>query len=159
MMGAGLECSIIGAIPSLRNRILLAGLAFSLVLIVGYGADLLLVQHPTWMFADDLIIALGAAAVVFYYEREQSRILSERLRIIRDMNSFVRNELQILYACLENPGKSRAYSTIDARRTCRYALFPRTTARHSANRLAHQSMSAAIRSGTMSNDPPDFPTT
>lgn len=101
-----------GAIPSLRNRILLAGLAFSLVLIVGYGADLLLVQHPTWMFADDLIIALGAAAVVFYYEREQSRILSERLRIIRDMNSFVRNELQILYACLENPGKTRV-STIE----------------------------------------------
>lgn len=107
-----MECSIIGAIPSLRNRILLAGLAFSLVLIVGYGADLLLVQHPTWMFADDLIIALGAAAVVFYYEREQSRILSERLRIIRDMNSFVRNELQILYACLENPGEPN--DTFDA---------------------------------------------
>lgn len=112
MMEAGLQCSIMGAIPSLRNRILLAGLAFSLVLIVGYGADLLLVQHPTWMFADDLIIALGAAAVVFYYEREQSRILSERLRVIRDMNSFVRNELQILYACLENPGKTRV-STIE----------------------------------------------
>jgi hypothetical protein len=101
-----------GAIPSVRNRILLAGLAFSLVLIVGYGADLFLVQHPTWMFADDLIIALGAAAVVFYYERERSRILAERLRVIRDMNSFVRNELQILYACLDNPEKTRV-STIE----------------------------------------------
>ena len=95
------------AIPSLRNRIFLAVLSFSLVLIVGYGADLVLVQHPTWMVADDLIIALGAAAVVFYYERERSRILAERLRVIRDMNSFVRNELQILYACLENPEKTR----------------------------------------------------
>ena len=98
--------------PSVRNRILLAGLAFSLVLIVGYGADLVLVRHPTWMFADDLVLALGAAAVVYYYERERSRILAERLRVIRDMNSFVRNELQILYACLENPEKTRV-STIE----------------------------------------------
>jgi hypothetical protein len=112
MMEAGLECSIMGAIPSLQNRILLASLAFSLVLIVGYGADLVLVQRPTWMFADDLVLALGAAVVVFYYERERSRSLSERLRVIRDMNSFVRNELQILYACLENPGKTRV-STIE----------------------------------------------
>jgi len=107
MMEEGLEYSIMSAIPSVRNRVLLAGLAFSLVLIVGYGADLVLVRHPTWMFADDLILALGAAAVVFYYEKEQSRILAERLRVIRDMNSFVRNELQILYACLENPEKMR----------------------------------------------------
>jgi hypothetical protein len=98
---------MMSAIPSVRYRIFLAGLAFSLVLIVGYGADLVLVQHPTWMFADDLILALGAAAVVFYYEKERSRLFAERLRVIKDMNSFVRNELQILYACLENPEKTR----------------------------------------------------
>jgi hypothetical protein len=112
MMGAGLGCSIMRANPSVRNRIFLAGVAFSLVLVVGYGADLVLVQHPTWMFADDLILALGAAGVVYYYERERSRILAERLRVIREMNSFVRNELQILYACLENPEKTRV-STIE----------------------------------------------
>jgi hypothetical protein len=103
---------MMSAMTSIRNRILLAGLAFSLVLIVGYGADFVLVQHPTWMFADELVLALGAAALVFYYERERSRILAERLRIIRDMNSFVRNELQILYACLENTEKTRV-STIE----------------------------------------------
>jgi len=103
---------MMSAIPSVRNRIFLAGLAFSLVLFVGYGADLVLVQHPTWMFADDLILALGAAAVVFYYEKERSRMFAERLRVIKDMNSFVRNELQILYACLENPEKTRV-STIE----------------------------------------------
>lgn len=98
---------MMSAIPSARYRILLAGLAFSAVLIVGYGADLVLVRHPGWMLADDLILAIAAAVVVFAYERERSRIFAERLRVIRDMNSFVRNELQILYACLENPEKTR----------------------------------------------------
>jgi hypothetical protein len=27
--------------------------------------------------------------------------------VIRDMNAFVRNELQVLYACLEHPEKAR----------------------------------------------------
>lgn len=55
----------------------------------------------------------GAAAVlVFRYERERSRFLSEKLRVIRDMNSFIRNELQILYTCLETQEKTRV-STIE----------------------------------------------
>ena len=87
-------------VPSARHRVILAGLTFVLVLIVGYGADVVLIQHPGWIFVDDVILAASAALVVFLYERERSRILSERLRVIRDMNSFVRNELQILYACL-----------------------------------------------------------
>jgi hypothetical protein len=62
--------------------------------------------------ADDVILALAAATVVFFYERERSRILSERLRVIRDMNSFVRNELQILYSCLGDVEKTRI-STIE----------------------------------------------
>jgi hypothetical protein len=44
---------------------------------------------------------------VFLYEKERGRILSERLRVIRDMNAFVRNELQVLYACLDHPEKAR----------------------------------------------------
>ena len=94
-------------VPSARHRVILAGLTFVLVLIVGYGADVVLTQHPGWIFIDDVILALAAALVVFLYERERSRILSERLRVIRDMNSFVRNELQILYACLD--GQEQAH--------------------------------------------------
>jgi hypothetical protein len=45
---------------------------------------------------DDLILAVLAALVVYQYEREPSRLLAEKLRVIREMNAYVRNELQIL---------------------------------------------------------------
>lgn len=93
--------------PSVRYRILLSGCAFFLVLIVGYGSDLVLTRHPAWMIADDLIVGIAAALVVFHYEKERSRFFSEKLRVIRDMNAFVRNELQILYASLERPEQTR----------------------------------------------------
>ena len=44
---------------------------------------------------------------MFRYERERSRFLAEKLRVIREMNAFVRNELQILYASQEHPDKTR----------------------------------------------------
>jgi len=94
-------------VPSFRHGFFLAGLTFLLFLIFGYLSDLILVQHANWIIADDLIMAAAAAIVVFLYERERSRLLSEKLRVIRDMNSFVRNELQILYTFLEHPEKAR----------------------------------------------------
>lgn len=93
--------------PSARQRFFLAALAFVLVLILGYSSDVLLKSHPDWMIADDLMLAIAVSVVVFLYEKERGRILSERLRVIRDMNAFVRNELQLLYACLDNPEKAR----------------------------------------------------
>lgn len=98
--------------PSFRQSFFLAGLAFLLFLAFGYFSDLVLLRHRAWLVADDVILALAAATVVFLYERERSRILSERLRVIRDMNSFVRNELQILYSCLGEGDKARV-STIE----------------------------------------------
>lgn len=95
------------SIPSLRHHFLTAAIAFSLVLVVGYGADLVLLRHPKWMLIDDLILALGAAFVVFQYEKERSRFLAEKLRVIREMNAFVRNELQILNASVEHPERNR----------------------------------------------------
>jgi hypothetical protein len=93
--------------PSVRYRLLLSGFAFFLVLIVGYGSDFVLTRHPDWIIADDLILGIAAALVVFQYEKERSRFFSEKLRVIRDMNAFVRNELQILYASLERPEQTR----------------------------------------------------
>jgi hypothetical protein len=48
-------------------------------------------------------MAFAAAVVVFLHDRERSRLPCEKLRVIRDMNSFVRNELQVLYACIDDP--------------------------------------------------------
>ena len=90
-----------------RQRFLLAVLAFSVVVVIGYGSDLILAHHPIWMVSDDLVLGIAAAIVVFHYEKERSRFLSEKLRVIREMNSFVRNELQVLYACLDHPEKER----------------------------------------------------
>jgi len=106
------EVLVMSVQPSLRQSFFLAGLAFVLFLVFGYFSDLILIRHRAWLVADDVILALAAATVVFFYERERSRILSERLRVIRDMNSFVRNELQILYSCLGDGEKARV-STIE----------------------------------------------
>ncbi len=76
---------------------------FVFVFLVGYFSDVVLIRHPRWLLADDLILAAIAGLLVYLYERERSRLLAEKLRVIRDMNSFVRNELQIVYASLENP--------------------------------------------------------
>lgn len=111
-MFPNVEVLVMSMQHSLRQRFFLAGLTFVLFLIFGYFSDLILIRHRAWLVADDLILALAAASVVFLYERERGRILSERLRVIRDMNSFVRNELQILYSCLGDVEKTRI-STIE----------------------------------------------
>ena len=95
------------SIPSVRQNFLIAAVAFLLVLLVGYLADVVLFSHPSWMLVDDVILAVAAGLVVFRYERERSRFLAEKLRVIREMNAFVRNELQILYASQEHPDKTR----------------------------------------------------
>jgi len=98
---------MMSTVPTTRHHLFLAVLAFVLVLIIGYGSDVFLKTHPEWMIADDVMLAVAVGVVVFLYEKERGRILSERLRVIRDMNAFVRNELQVLYACLDNPEKAR----------------------------------------------------
>jgi hypothetical protein len=97
-------------VPNARHRLLIASVTFFAVLLLGYGADVVLVRHPTWIFIDDLILAALAGIVVYQYERERSRLLAEKLRVIREMNAYVRNELQILYASLEHldAGRVRA---------------------------------------------------
>ena len=65
------------------------------------------------MLIDDVILALAAGVVVFQYERERTRFLSEKLRVIREMNAFVRNELQILNASAEHLDRPRV-STIES---------------------------------------------
>jgi hypothetical protein len=95
------------AYSSTRQCVVRAGVAFCLVLGVGLVSDFVVPPHSPWMIADDLILGLAAAMMVFAYEKERSRFLSNRLRVIQEMNSYVRNELQVLYACLEHPEQTR----------------------------------------------------
>lgn len=94
-------------ISSRRHSLFLAASAFVLFLVFGYVSDLIVLRHSGWVIADGLIMATAAGLVVLFYERERGRLLSEKLRVIRDMNSFVRNELQILYASTEHLEKTR----------------------------------------------------
>ena len=94
-------------LPCTRQCFLLAGIAFAIVLVVAFAADLLLLRYPEWMIGDSLVLALGAAVIVFRYENQRSRALAEKLRVIRDMNAFVRNELQVLYASMDRPASAR----------------------------------------------------
>lgn len=97
-------------VPNARHRLLIASVTFFAVLVLAYGADIVLMRHPTWMYVDDVILAVLAALVVYQYERERSRMLAEKLRVIREMNAYVRNELQILYASLEHLDKGSVRS-------------------------------------------------
>ena len=92
-----------------RQGLILSFGIFVFVFLVGYFSDVVLIRHPGWLLADDLILAAIAGLLVYVYERERSRLLAEKLRVIRDMNSFVRNELQIVYASLENPREPRVH--------------------------------------------------
>jgi hypothetical protein len=73
------------SIPSIRQNSLGAAVAFIVVLMVGYLADVVLFRHPSWMLVDEVILAVAAGLVVFRYERERSRFLAEKLRVIREM--------------------------------------------------------------------------
>lgn len=92
-----------------RQGLILSFGMFVFVFLVGYFSDMILIRHPGWLLADDLVLAAIAGLLVYVYERERSRLLAEKLRVIRDMNSFVRNELQIVYASLENPREPRVH--------------------------------------------------
>ncbi len=100
-----------GTVPPNRYPLFLAGIAFAAVVLIGYGSDRLLLQHPAWMLTDDLVLGIATAVIVYYYEKQRGMFLAEKVRIIREMNSFIRNELQVLYASLDQPEENR-FSTI-----------------------------------------------
>jgi signal transduction histidine kinase len=95
------------SISSAKQRTFLAVFAFLVVVVVGYASDMTVNRHPSWRLTDEIGLGVAAGLVVYAYERQRSRLLSEKVRVIRDMNAFVRNELQVLYATLDAPEKSR----------------------------------------------------
>jgi hypothetical protein len=98
---------MLSTLPSAFHRFVLAIFAFLTILVIGYGSDLVLLRHPHWMVSDDLLLGTLAAIVVYHYEKQRSVLLGEKLRVIREMNAFIRNELQVLYASADLPDKMR----------------------------------------------------
>ena len=71
-------------IPSIRQSSLVAAVAFTLVLLVGYLADVVLFRHPSWILVDDVILAVRRALSCF--AMSESGVVSSR----RNSASFAR---------------------------------------------------------------------
>lgn len=85
-------------VPSLLRRI---GISVSLGLViaalgvsieVGVGKRAFTVNEA----ADDIVIGIVAALVVFVYEQRRHRAIMEKVRVIAGMNHHVRNALQAI---------------------------------------------------------------
>lgn len=89
--------------PRLRSFGLGALLA-ALVFALGYVFDLLVVRDPHWVIGDALALGTLIGLVVFGYEERRARMVAEQIRIIRDMNRYIRNELQVIVSATPENG-------------------------------------------------------
>lgn len=85
----------------LRRTVYSFALGF-VVFLLGVGLRTMLDQMNVGGFiaiVDDVVTAVFAGLLVFFYERHQHKVMLERMRIIADMNHHVRNALQpIVYS-------------------------------------------------------------
>ena len=81
------------------------------VFALGYCFDLLVVRYPGWIVGDALALGTLVGLLVFGYEYRRSRAIAEKIRIIRDMNCYMRNELQVIVAATPEHG-TRAETVI-----------------------------------------------
>ncbi len=82
------------------------GLVAAVVFVVGYAFNMLADHTRFWLLGDALALGALIGLVVFAYEERRARSMAEKVRIIRDMNRFVRNELQVIVAATPQTGAS-----------------------------------------------------
>lgn len=84
-------------------------LVAAVVFALGYCFDLLVLRDPNWVAADAFALGAITGLIVFAYEHRRARSIAERIRIIRDMNHYIRNELQVIvYATPEHGARATA---------------------------------------------------
>ncbi len=89
-------------IRSMGFGALMAAVVFAL----GYAFNMLAVHDRLWFVGDAFALAALIGLVVFAYEERRARNVAEKVRIIRDMNRFVRNELQVIVSATPETGAS-----------------------------------------------------
>lgn len=84
--------------PSLVRRIGISASLGVLIAALGIWLELLVSKSGFSMIEtiDDIIIGIAAALVVFTYEQQRSRAITEKIRVIAGMNHHVRNALQAI---------------------------------------------------------------
>jgi hypothetical protein len=101
-----------------RGRILFSCMIGAAVIVGGAALDTMFARIWPGIFGswvDDLLVGIGCAALVFFYEGRRQRAIAKKLSVIGEMNHIVRNELEII--------EYSAYSThnrehIERIRTC-----------------------------------------
>jgi hypothetical protein len=89
--------------PRLRS-VGVGALVAAVVFALGYCFDLLALRDPNWVVADAFALGAIIGLIVFAYEHRRARSMAERIRIIRDMNRYIRNELQVIVSATPEHG-------------------------------------------------------
>lgn len=79
-----------------RSSVLSAGTVAVLVMFFGYMSDRYAARHHISFGWDDAVLGVLVGVFVLVHEERRTRAMRCRLRMIRDMNCYVRNELQII---------------------------------------------------------------
>jgi hypothetical protein len=79
-----------------RSSLVTASAIAVLVMMLGYACDRYSLRHDMWLGLDDAVLGILIGAIVLVHEERRVREMRRRLHVIRDMNCFVRNELQII---------------------------------------------------------------
>lgn len=98
-------------VRSLGKRIAVSASIGLIVAIGGSAVEAVFYHHSfaTFEAADDVVIGMFAALVVFWYEQRQYRSTLNKIRVIAAMNHHIRNALQaIMYAPYANQEKQIA---------------------------------------------------
>jgi hypothetical protein len=82
------------------------GLIAAVVFALGYAFNLLALNNRHWVLADALALGALIGLIVFGYEERRARLMAEKVRVIRDMNRFIRNELQVIVSATPESGSS-----------------------------------------------------
>ncbi len=96
-----------------RRSFPIAVVAVAATLVIEFGSDLLMLADSRWMLMEEAATALAVGGGVFLFERWRERYMAERLRVIREMNSYMRNELQVLVATAQTVTSPKTVAQIE----------------------------------------------
>jgi len=85
-------------VSSLRRRVGVSVFSGVVIAVIGLVLEAIVDRHPiaSMESADDLVIGILAALVVFAYEQRQYKATLNKIRVIAAMNHHIRNALQAI---------------------------------------------------------------
>ncbi len=84
---------------SRRGRVVFSCIVGTTAFVIGAALDTFFSRIWPGIFGswiDDLLVGIGCAALVLFYEERRQRAVAKKLSVIGEMNHIVRNELEII---------------------------------------------------------------